>query len=122
MGGIFSGVGSSGSVGPTSGGKVYAYSALTTLTLVAPANTARRSITFHNPGPIDIMISMLTAFTSAAGVTPSTLVPTTAAYGGSFRVYANGGEKTFVGEIQQAWQALTTDGSAGQLTVMDSNT
>lgn len=118
---IISGVGASGSVGPTSGGKVYGYSALTVLQQVVPANQSRAKITFHNPGPVDILVSMLTAFPTVNASSPTTLTPTTAAYGGCFRIYGNGGEKTFSGECQQAWQALTTDGSAGQLTVMDSN-
>lgn len=119
--GTFSGVGASPSVGPTSGGKVYAFSALTTLTQVAPGNPNRRSITFHNPGPVDILVSMVSYYAAQTALSFSTLIPTTAAYGGSFRVYANGGEKTFTGECSLAWQALTVDGSAGQLTVMDSN-
>lgn len=118
---IISGVGASGSVGPTSGGKVYGYSALTVLQQVVPANPSRAKLTFHNPGPVDILVSMLTAFASIAAVSPTTLVPTTAAYGGCFRVYGNGGTLVVVGECQQAWQALTIDASAGQLTVMDSN-
>lgn len=118
---IITSVGSPGTIGPASGGKVYAYSALTTLTQVAPANTYRTSLTFHNPGPVDILVSMLTAFTSASAGSPSTLTPTTAAYGGCFRIFANGGSLIVSGECQQAWQALTSDGSAGQLTVMDSN-
>lgn len=120
---VISGVGASPSVGPTSGGKVYGFSALTVLTPVAPANQSRTKITFHNPGPIDILVSMVSYFASQ-NQTPAQLsayVPTTAAYGGSFRIFANGGEKTFEGECQLAWQALTVDGSAGQLTVMDSN-
>lgn len=118
---IFSGVGAPGTVGPASGGKVYGYSALTTLTTVAPANPARTKLTFHNPGTVDIFVSMLTAFTSASAVSPSTLTPTTSAYGGCFRVFGNGGTFIVEGECQQAWQALTSDGTAGQLTVMDSN-
>jgi len=121
MSGPIFGVGSPGTVGPASGGKVYAYNALTTLTTVAPANQSRTKITFHNPGTVDILVSMLTAYTSASASSPSTLTPTTSAYGGCFRIFANGGTLIVDGECQQAWQALTSDGSSGKLTVMDSN-
>lgn len=119
--GIFSGVGASPSTGPTSGGKVYGYSTLTTLVTVAPANQARRKITFHNPGTVDILVSMTQRLSSVSASTLSTFTPTTSAYGGCFRVYANGGEKSIEGECQLAWQALTVDGTSGQLTVVDSN-
>lgn len=118
---IFSGVGAPGTVGPASGGKVYGYSTLSTLTTVAPANPSRTKITFHNPGTVDILVGPAAAFTSFSAVTPSTLTPTTAAYGGCFRVFGNGGTVIIEGECQQAWQALTSDATTGQLTVMDSN-
>lgn len=118
---ITSGVGASGTVGPASGGKVYGYSALTTLVPVAPANQARTKITFHNPGPVDILVSMVSIMATVAASGRTTLTPTTAAYGGSFRVFGNGGTLIVDGECQLAWQALTVDGTAGQLTVVDSN-
>lgn len=116
----FSGVGAPNSIGPANGGKIYANSALTTLVTVAPANPSRRSITFHNPGPIDIFIGPVLILNASTG-TQSTLTPTTAAYGGCFRIFANGGSLTITGECSGAWQALTSDASSGQLTVMDSN-
>ena len=122
MSGIISGVGAPGTVGPASGGKTYAYNALTTLQNVAPANVSRRKITFHNPGAIDILVGPIVAFASATASSPTTLTPTTSNYGGMWRVYANGGTQAFEGEIQGAWQALTSDGTTGKLTVMDSNT
>lgn len=118
---IISGVGASGTVSAASGGKVYGYSALTVLAQVAPANPQRRKITFHNPGPVDILVSMTSILASVSATTVTAFTPTTAAYGGSFRIFANGGSLTVDGECQQAWQALTSDASAGQLTVMDSN-
>ena len=118
---ITSGVGASPSVGATSGGKTYGYSILTTLVQVAPANQARRKITFHNPGPVDILVSMVSYLSSVTATTLSTFTPTTSAYGGCFRVFGNGGTLEVEGECQLAWQALTTDGTNGQLTVVDTN-
>lgn len=120
MGIIRTGVGSPGTVGPASGGKIYGVS-LTTLVQVAPANPNRQSITFHNPGLIDILIGPAKIFTSGSATTQSAFTPTTSAYAGCFRVFANGGSLTVTGECQQAWQGLTSDASAGLLTVMDSN-
>lgn len=118
---IVSGVGASPSVGSTSGGKTYGYSTLTTLVQVAPANQQRRKITFHNPGPVDILVSMTQYLASVAATTLSTFTPTTSAYGGCYRIFANGGTLEVEGECQLAWQALTVDASAGQLTVVDTN-
>lgn len=120
--GIISGVGSPGTVGPASGGKVYGYNALTTLATVAPANPARRKLTFHNPGTNDILVGPLVAYSAVTATSPTTLTPTTTNYGGCFRVYGNGGTLIVEGECQGAWQALTADGATGHLTVMDSNT
>jgi len=108
-----------------SGGKVYAYNTITNTapTTVAPANPQRRSIVFHNPGSVDIFIAPALAFTSASGVTPTTLTPTTAALGGTFRVFGNGGSLTLSGECNGAWQALAASGGpVNSFTVMDSNT
>lgn len=103
------------------GGKIYVFNSLTTLVTVAPANPSRQSITFHNPGPIDILVGPTLAYATIGASAPTTLTPTTANYGGCFRVFSNGGQLTITGECQGNWQALTTDGSAGKLTVMDSN-
>ncbi len=103
------------------GGKIYKYDDLTTLVTVAPVNTQRNQIMFHNPGPIDILVGPVLAYVTVAASAPTTLTPTTTNYGGCFRVFANGGSLTIQGECQGAWQALTSDGSAGKLTVMDSN-
>jgi hypothetical protein len=123
---IFAGVGSSGSVGPTSGGKIYAYNNVgTTAMVVAQANQNRQSITFHNPGTVDIVVfpqyvqGVTTAPTTPANVA---LSPTTSALGGGFRVYANGGQLTISGECQGAWQALAVSSSNNPFTVMESNT
>lgn len=115
------GVGAAGTVGPASGGKVYGYSTLTTLVTVAPANSARRKITFHNPGAIDVLVSMVSYLATVSAGALSTFTPTTSSYGGCFRIYANGGEKTIEGECQLAWQALSVDGQTAQLTVVDTN-
>lgn len=117
---IFQGVGAPGTVGPASGGKITAFNSLTTLVTVAAANPSRAQITFHNPGAIDILIGPVLGFTSVGGA-QATLTPTTTNYGGCFRVFANGGTLVITGECQGAWQALTSDGTTGKLTVMDSN-
>lgn len=114
-------VGSPQAIGPASGGKVYAYNSLTTLATVAPANTNRRQIVFHNPGAVDILVGPALAFATVSANAPTALTPTTVNYGGCFRVFANGGTLTIVGECQGAWQALTSDATIGKLTVMDSN-
>lgn len=121
MGIIQTNPGSPGANAGASGGKIYAYNAITNVanTPVAPANPQRNSITFHNPGANDILVSPTTVL-NAAGAAVA-LTPTTAALGGGFRVFANGGSLTVTGECQQAWQALAFAGVANPLTVMDSN-
>jgi hypothetical protein len=117
---IISGVGAPGSVGPTSGGKVYAFNNLTTTPgVVAPANPSRVAITFHNPGTIDLFIAPSVAQTTGSSVA---LVPTTAALGGCVRILALGGSHTITGECQGAWQAFSASGSSNSLTVIDTNT
>lgn len=103
-----------------SGQKIAAYNAITTTPAqVAAANPSRQSITFHNPGTVDIFIAPAFIQTSGSDVAFS---PTTSAYGGCFRVYANGGSLTITGECQKAWNAFAASGSTNPLTVMESNT
>ena len=118
-------------VGPTSGGKVYAFNNLGTSPInVAPANTARASITFDNPGTVDIIVFpvLVQALNSVptnlvnASISSVTLSPSTSALGGGYRIYANGGSRTFSGECQGPWQALAVSGSGNAFTVTDSNT
>ena len=121
-------------VGPTSGGKVYAFNNLgTTPEVVAPANSKRTQIAFDNPGTVDIIVfpckaqALNPAWTSASNldgitsISSVTLTPTTAALGGGYRIYGNGGSRTIVGECQGAWQALAVSSSNNPLTVTDSN-
>lgn len=117
---IFQGVGAPGTVGPASGGKIYLFNSLTTLVQVAPANQYRTQILFHNPGAVDIFVGPLLAYASLSA-SPTTLTPTTTNYAGCFRLFANGGTLILTGECQGGWQALTSDGTTGKLTVMDSN-
>lgn len=122
MGNIVSGPGGPLAIGPTSGGKLYAYNALDAVTgqQVAPANQYRQQITFHNPGAVDIIVYPQYKVNSGSNANNAVTV---AAPGGGFRVYANGGEKSFSGgEIQGAWYALAASGSTGTLSVLDSNT
>lgn len=105
-----------------SGGKVYAYNALsTTPAQVAPANPQRVKITFHNPGDVDIFIAPLTAFTTFGGTSPSALAPSGSALGGCYRVFSNGGSLEISGECQGGWQAFAASATGKPLTVTDSN-
>lgn len=107
-------------IGGASGQRIYAYNALTTTPAqVAPVNSARQQITFHNPGDVDIFIAPVVIQTTGSDVA---FAPTTSALGGCFRVFSNGGSLTITGECQKAWQAFAASGTGKALTVMDSNT
>jgi hypothetical protein len=116
------GVGAPGTLSSASGGKVYAYNNISesSLTPVAAANTARKKITFHNPGASDIFVATTLIQTSGSSV-PFT--PSNAALGGTFRVLGNGGWLPIDGECQGAWQAfaVTGAGTTNPLTVMETN-
>ncbi len=122
---IFSGVGSSPSVGPTSGGKVYAFNNIgTSPQVVAPANTSRTQITFYNPGPVTIYIAPVNvqALNSIpASITNQALTPTLSALGGCFIIGGGGGYIPLTGECQGAWQAFAISGTTNALTVVDTN-
>lgn len=119
---IFTTPGYPGAGSIASGGKVYSYNNVSTSPAqVAPANPSRQSITFHNPGTVDIFIAPALAFASLGAASPTALAPTTSALGGCFRVFANGGQLTVTGECQGAWQAFSASSSGNALTVMDSN-
>lgn len=118
MSGPIFGVGAPGTVSSASGGKVYAFNNLGTAPqVVAPANSARKKITFHNPGSIDFYVAPSLVQTSGSSVP---LVPSTGALGGCMVVYSQG---TLVidGECQGAWQAFSASGSNNPLTVIDTN-
>ena len=118
-------------VGPTNGGKTYAYNNISTSPeVVAPSNVNRGSITFHNPGTVNAVIfpaqvqALNTAPTSTNGqpnITNQTLTPTPSALGGGLYVYANGGQITLTGECTGIYQALSVSGSGNPLTVIESN-
>ena len=114
------------SVGPTSGGKVYAYNNLSTSPIVvAQANPQRASITFDTPGTVDVIVFPVNVQgLNSAPTTPTnqTLTPTTATLGGGYRIYANGGTRTISGECQGGYQALAISGSGNAFTVTDTNT
>lgn len=124
-------------VGPTSGGKVYAFNNLgTTPEVVAPQNPSRTAIRFDNNGTVDVIVApsfvqalnpvWTNASTLQSGqpgtVTPADVALTLATTGIGYRVYANGGSITFTGECQKPWQAIAVSGSGNPLTVTDSNT
>lgn len=127
MGIISNSTGSPGTVTGANGGKTYGYNNISNASplIVAQANPSRQSIIFHNPGTQDIFIApqfvqgvLGTAPTSPTNVA---LTPTTALLGGTFRVFANGGQLTLGGECQGAWQALAASGTTNPLTVIESN-
>lgn len=125
---IAGGVGAPLAFSSASGGKVYGYNNISNLApiVVARANTSRQRIRFHNPGTEDIFIGpsnvQNTLGTAPTQGSNTPLAPTTAALGGMFRVYGNGGVLEISGECQGAWQALAAAGTTNPLTVMDSNT
>jgi hypothetical protein len=99
-----------------SGGKVYAVNNLGTSPIqVVPANSSRQKLTFHNPGTQDVFVS------PAVTATGTTLTPSLAALGGTFRIFANGGTLIVEGECQTAWNAFAAANANNPLTVMDSN-
>lgn len=117
--GIISGVGSSATVSSASGGKIYAYNAISTSpVIVAPANPNRRKIIFHNPGTGNLNVGPVQVLNSSGQGIP--LVPSTVAVGGTFLLFP-GAFLTIEGECQVAWQALAAANSNNPLTVMDSN-
>lgn len=123
---IAGGAGGSVAVGPTSGGKIYAFNNIAvTPRQVAPANPQRTGLNFYNPGPVDIYVApmFVQSLNSIASGGPAnvTLTPSSGALGGCFRVYANGGQISIVGECQGGWQAFAATGTINPLTVSDSN-
>lgn len=122
---VSGGAGGSYAVGPTSGGKVYAFNNIgATPKLVAPTNPQRTGINFYNPGPVNIWVApqfVQSLNSVAAGSSNVALSPNAAALGGCYLVYANGGQISLIGECQGAWQAFAATGSANPLTVSDSN-
>lgn len=118
---IIGGIGGSQTFSSASGGKTYAFNALTTALLanVAPANPARQKVRFHNPGPVDIFIYPQYVQNTGSN---AALVPALATLGGTTRVFANGGTLDITGECQGQWGAFAADNTATAcLTVMDSN-
>lgn len=122
MGLITAGPGAALAIAGTSGGKIYAYNNISTAPQqVAPSNPSRQSITFHNPGTVDVLVAPTLATNPVTGA-QATLTPSAASRGGCFLVYANGGSVTISGECTIPWQALSVSGADNPLTVMDSNT
>lgn len=119
MGIIQTNPGSPLTIGGGSGNKIYGFNNITTATAqVVAGNSSRQSITFHNPGDVDIFIAPLAVINTGSQVN---FTPTTSALGGTFRVFANGGALTVTGECQCAWQAFSASGSGKPLTIMESN-
>lgn len=109
-------VGSPGTVSAASGGYVYAYNNIsTTPQQVLGQFPERVSITVHNPGTVDVFFAPVTIQNTGADVA---LTPSTAALGGCFRIFANGGTLSMSGECQKAWQAFSASGSGNPLTIM----
>jgi len=109
--------GGSGAVGPTSGGKIHAYNNLgTTPQQLVGGNPQRVSITFHNPGQVDVMIY------PGADFQGNPLNPSSVALGGCFRIPSVNGYLVITGECQQSWFGFTLAGPGGNpLSIMESN-
>lgn len=117
--GIFAGVGAASTFSSASGGKVYGFNNISTApAVVAPVNTARQKITFHNPSDVDIYIGPSLIQTTGSSVA---FVPAVGTVGGCFLVFANGGTLEITGECQGAWQAFSATGNTKPLTVLDTN-
>lgn len=111
----FSGVGSPGTVASASGGKVTPFIISGTFpTLAIAGNPQRQSITFHNPGTINIYVSPTLTATGAA------LNPSLGALAGCFIIFP-GALLIISGECQTPWQAFAASGSNNPLTIMESN-
>lgn len=107
--------GQPGTMSIASGGQFLAFNNLTTTPgQVLGFDPARVSVTFHNPGTVDVFVAP--GFIQNTG-SDVALAPTVGALGGCFRVYANGGALTVTGECQKSWQAFAASGSANPLTV-----
>lgn len=116
---IIAAIGGSNTVGGAGGQRIYPFNNLTTTPQqVVGLNPQRQSITFHNPGAVDVFVAPTVVQTNGSD---AALTPTTSALGGCFRVYGNGGTLTLTGEIQKPWQAFALSGINNPLTIMDSN-
>lgn len=111
-------------VGPTSGGKVYAFNNLgTTPIVIAPANQFRSGINFHNPGTVTIYVAPVNVQANNSiptSITNSTLTPSTSALGGCIML-PPGYTFSLTGECTGAYQAFAASGVNNPLTVTDSN-
>jgi|SRR6516162_3918123 hypothetical protein len=109
--------GGSGAVGPTSGGKIHANNNLSpTPQQLVGGNPQRVSITFHNPGQVDVMIY------PGADWQGNPIAATPTALGGCLRVPSVNGYLLITGECQGSWFGFTLAGPGGNpLTIMESN-
>jgi hypothetical protein len=103
-------------IGPASGGKVTPFNNIsTTPQQVIAGNPQRTKVTFHNPGTIDIFVAPMTQANGQA------LTVSTSLLGGTYLVYANGGDRVIDGECSTAWQAFSRTATGNPLTVSESN-
>lgn len=108
-------VGSPGTIGPASGGSVFAFNNISTApTQVIGSDPQRQSISFYNPGTISIYVAPTTVQTNGSDVP---LTPSPSALGGCFIVPSGGGSITITGECQKPWQAFSASGSSNSLTI-----
>ena len=112
---LISGVGSSGSVSATSGGKVTAVNNLSTVgAQVIAGNPSRVSITFDNPGSQTVYVYPTTNAVGAA------FAPTLNALGGCYPIVSFG-SRTLIGECQTAYGAFAAANVNNPLTITESN-
>jgi hypothetical protein len=113
---LFQTIGGAGGIGPTSGGKVTPINTVgATFTQVIGQNPSRATISFHNPGTVNLLVGPMMTATGA----PNT--PTAAAPGGAYLLYP-GGVIQLDGECQNAYGALAASGGGNPLTITESNT
>lgn len=108
---LYSGTGGTGPLG----GGMRAATLTTTATAVAPANTLRKSIVFHNPGSVALYVApqnIVNFDNSITGLTPSL-----GALQGCFIVFP-GGQLKLDGSCQGQWSAFCASGTS-PLTIED---
>lgn len=121
---LISGVGSSGSVSSTSGGRVIPFNNISTVPQpVLNIGAERVTISFHNPGTQTLYIAPAIVVPYAApgiSVQGVPLIPSPAALGGCYELVP-GGIWIFTGECQMGWQAFAAANANNPLTVMVSH-
>lgn len=114
---ITTSVGSPGTIGSASGGRVYAFNNIsTTPQQIVGAFPQRQNISVHNPGTVTIYVAPKYVQNTGSDVV---LVPSNAALGGCYAILPYS-TVIISGECQKPWQAFAASGTTNPLTVSDS--